>query len=115
MEKFIFISYCVLHGIAFLIIGYIAIDLYKSKNRHKNKHKNESRNKVHFYVARDKDGDLWIYLGKPFRCNTMFSSPLSHLFAMPCGVFNYLGLNKKDYDNLKWEDEPVEVFLNLDD
>lgn len=73
------------------------------------------RNKVHFYVARDKDGDLWIYLGKPFRGSTMFSSPVSHLFAMPCGVFNYLGLNKKDYDNLKWEDEPVEVFLSLED
>ena len=25
------------------------------------------------------------------------------------------GLNDKDYANLKWEDEPVEVFLNLDD
>lgn len=108
MEKFIFISYCILHGIAFLMLGYIAIVLYSSKNKSKNK----SRNKVHFYVARDKDGDLWIYLGKPFRCSTMFSSPLSHLFAMPCGVFNYLGLNKKDYDNLKWVDEPVEVFLN---
>lgn len=111
MEKFLFILYCILHGIAFLIIGYTAIVLYRSKN----KAKNESRSKVHFYVARDKDGDLWIYLGKPFRGRTMFSSPLSHLFAMPCDVFNYLGLNKKDYDNLKWEDEPVEVFLNLDD
>ena len=28
---------------------------------------------------------------------------------------NSLGLNKDDYANLKWEDEPVEVFLNLED
>ena len=27
----------------------------------------------------------------------------------------YLGLNKADYDNLKWEDEPVEVFVNMED
>ena len=29
--------------------------------------------------------------------------------------FNSFGINKNDYDNLKWEDEPVEVFLNLKD
>ena len=29
--------------------------------------------------------------------------------------FNDLGLNLDDFKNLKWEDEPVEVFLNLED
>lgn len=94
------------------IVAFIIVLCYEYKIR--NLHA-QLRSKVHFYVARDKDGDLWIYLGKPFRGRTMFSSPLSHLFAMPCDVFNYLGLNEKDYDNLKWEDEPVEVFLNLED
>ena len=26
--------------------------------------------------------------------------------------FSKFGLNINDYDNLKWEDEPVEVFVN---
>ena len=29
--------------------------------------------------------------------------------------FGILGLNKEDYDSLKWEDETVEVFLNMED
>ena len=68
MEKFFFIEYCVLHGIAFLMIGYISIVLYKQKN----KHKNESKNKVHFYVARDESRGLWLYIGKPIRGKTEF-------------------------------------------
>ena len=118
MEKFIFISYCVLHGIAFLIIGYIAIDLYKSKNRHKNKHKNESRNKVHFYVARDKSDSLYLYLGKPERLSSCFVSS----GGTCCGPlmigdlhFKDFGINLDDFKDLKWEDEPVEVFLSLED
>lgn len=71
-------------------------------------------NKIHFYVARDKNGELWLYIGKPIRGTNMFSSPLSNLFILPCNIFNHLGLNKKDYGNLKWEDEPVEVFLNME-
>lgn len=75
----------------------------------------EPRNNVHFYVARDKDGDIYLYLGKPVRITEEF---------IPCnggttlegvkGFLNY-GLNENDYDNLKWEDEPVEVFLNMED
>ena len=29
--------------------------------------------------------------------------------------FPKFGLNVHDYANLRWEDEPVEVFLNLED
>ena len=28
---------------------------------------------------------------------------------------NHLGLNENDYANLKWEDEPLEVFVNMED
>lgn len=28
---------------------------------------NEPKNNVHFFVARDKDERLWLYIGKPFR------------------------------------------------
>ena len=27
----------------------------------------------------------------------------------------WFGLNKHDYDLLKWKDEPVEVFINMED
>lgn len=29
--------------------------------------------------------------------------------------FKGFGLNENDYANLKWEDEPVEVFINMED
>ena len=29
--------------------------------------------------------------------------------------FSIYGLNPDDFKNLKWEDEPIEVFLNLED
>ena len=50
MDKVVFIAYYVLHGVALLMICYIAIVLYKSKNK--------PSNKVHFYVARDRAGGL---------------------------------------------------------
>ena len=71
------------------------------------------KNKVHFYVARDKNGKLWLYMGKPVRNIDTF-----HPCAEGCTVdvgeyfFNF-GLNPKDFEHLKFEDEPVEVFLNL--
>ena len=73
-------------------------------------------NKMHFYVARDKDGSLWLYMGKPVREDREFySGPGSKVFALACHSFNCFGLSEDDYAKLKWEDEPVEVFLNLED
>ena len=74
----------------------------------------EPRNKVHFYVARDKNESLWLYLGKPIRVAHMFvkghGSPLTESYR-----FQEFGLNENDFDNLKWEDEPVEVFIKMED
>lgn len=74
-------------------------------------------NKVHFYVARDLDGSLWIFIGKPFRETNIFNAriPGSCTRLSDNKVFKYFGLNKNDYDSLKWGDEPIEVFLNLED
>ena len=72
-------------------------------------------NNVHFYVAREKSGALWLYMGKPIRTSVGF------LYSHYCrflgiGVeFSQYGLNMHDFDNLKWEDEPVEVFINFKD
>ena len=72
------------------------------------------KNKVHFYVARDKNGKLWLYMGKPVRCDDAFIADLSKGNALTNINFRCFGLDVKDYANLKFEDEPVEVFLNLE-
>ena len=70
---------------------------------------------IHFYVARDKDGDLYLYLGKPIRMTEDFiQCKGGNILEGAKGFLNY-GINENDYKDLKWEDEPVEVFLNLGD
>ena len=66
-------------------------------------------NEVHFYVARDKNGRLYLYRGKPFRRDTYF---YGNVFSLNLKSFD---LNENDYKDLKWEDEPLEVFLNMED
>lgn len=74
------------------------------------------KNKVRFYVARDKNGDLYLYLGKPTRCSCNFVNLYGSLGTFASKYdFKDFGLNPDDFDGLKWEDEPVEVFLNLKD
>ena len=77
----------------------------------------ETRNKVHFYVARDKNESLWLYLGKPIRKDSIFS--VAYGTYGSCVInkcfFKDFGLNENDFDNLKWEDEPVEVFIKMED
>ena len=76
----------------------------------------EPRNNVHFYVARDKNGPLWLYMGKPIRDRIIFI-PCREKGVLYMGRNSELkkyGLNENDYEDLKWEDEPVEVFINLE-
>lgn len=89
------------YGFAVILMGCVALKNKKYKN------------KVHFYVARDKNGDLWLYLGKPFRGDTEFYT-LSKVFCFTCDLSRF-GLKYENFDSLKWEDEPVEVFLNMKD
>lgn len=90
------------------------IPYYKCKIRHF-----KQRNKVHFYVARDKDGGLFLYMGKPIRRETEFYSELyddNNVEFYCCDEsFEVFGLNTNDYVDLKWEDEPIEVFVNMED
>ena len=76
---------------------------------------NEPKNNVHFYVARDKSGELFLYLKKPVRTSNTFISCRGGIFIEVTENFSIYGLNPDDFKNLKWEDEPVEVFLNLED
>ena len=95
--------------LAFIILDFVS-DKVKSTSSKK-------RNRVHFYVARDKNGLLYLYIGKPERAYSCF--------IISCGVcvsrienecdFKKFGLKADDFKDLKWEDEPLEVFLNMED
>lgn len=76
----------------------------------------EPRNNVHFYVARDKNNELGLWFGKPYRgIENWICVGYSVIIASGDRELNLCRLNIEDYDNLKWEDEPLEVFLNLED
>ena len=89
------------YGFAVILMGCVALKNKKYKN------------KVHFYVARDKNGDLWLYLGKPFIGDSEFYTS-SKVFCFTCDLSRF-GLKYENFDSLKWEDEPVELFLNMED
>ena len=92
------------------ILTFIVVILYECKIKNLS---TKPKNTVHFYVARDKDGGLWLYLSKPIRMKEQF---VARCYGKTLGnYFSNYGLNINDYDNLKWEDEPIEVFLNLED
>lgn len=92
-------------GVFFTLIIFLTGEIVKDK---------KSINKVHFYVARDKDGILWLYIGKPIRKTCTFFSCDCGKILISSEEFSKYGLNIHDFDYLKWEDEPVEVFLNLE-
>ena len=77
--------------------------------------KTKLRNRVHFYVARDQNESLWLYLSKPRRLGTKFCACERGNALTISKYFSKYGLSVRDFDSLKCEDEPVEVFLNLDD
>ena len=77
--------------------------------------KTKPKNRVHFYVARDQNESLWLYIGKPrlgtiTYCPTVKCEIIGGIF-----VFPVVGLDENDYANLKFGDEPVEVFLNMEE
>ena len=73
------------------------------------------KNKVHFYVARDKNSLLYLYLGKPKRADFYFMPCKDGYCFVDIPDLRKFGLNPDDFKDLKLENEPVEVFLNLDD
>lgn len=107
MERIICIILLVLY-VVIMIIMYCIV-LFKKKET--------SKNKVHFYVARNKNGELWLYIGKPKRgYDTFFFCSSDAVMYLGHGdTLKMYGLNEHDYDSLKWEDKPVEVFLNMKD
>ena len=72
-------------------------------------------NRVHFYLARDKNVELLLYMSKPFRGINRFHEHQNGCIITSDDDLSNFGLNKDDYANLKWEDEPVEVFIKMED
>ena len=94
--------------LAFIILDFVT-DKVKSTSSKK-------RNRVHFYVARDMDGAIYLYLGKPKRSKFSFMTyGVASTFIADESYFKNAGLNTDDFKDLKWEDEPVEVFVNMED
>lgn len=77
----------------------------------------EPVNKVRFYVARDKDCTLRLYMGKPIRLESAFVSCWKEggkCMGLDSDLRMY-GLNENDYADITWECEPLEVFVNMED
>ena len=96
--------------LAFIVLEFVE-DKVKSASSKK------KINRVKFYVARDKNGLLYLYAGNPERAYSCF---LAHCGACICHLekeydFKKFGLKSDDFKDLKWEDEPLEVFLNMED
>ena len=100
-----FISFIL--GAVFMLMSICIVAMGKEK---------EPKNNVHFYVARNQDRKLFLYLGKPIRCATVFCGCVAEgVYIMTHNYFKDFGLNENDYKDLKWEDEPLEVFVNMED
>lgn len=54
------------------------------------------------YVARDKNGSLWLYSEKPHR-------EILDVWWSESG--NSMQINSEEFPQLKWKDEPIEVKL----
>ena len=93
--------------LAFIVHDFVA-DKVKSKSSKKISH-------VKFYVARDMGGRLYLYLGKPFRGDGEFHGVAGKNIFVLTNNFKSFGLNQDDFKDLKWEDGPVEVFVNMED
>lgn len=91
------------------IIAFIIVLCYEYKIRNLSA---KPKNKVHFYVARDKGGELYLYMDKPVRASNEFLASHHGRLIRAEKYFSKFGLNVRDFDNLTWEDEPVEVFIN---
>lgn len=70
--------------------------------------------RAQFYVARDKYNNLlYLYFGKPIKGIDRFHACYNGCIVACTDHLSDFGLSPKDFENLKFEDEPVEVFLEL--
>ena len=75
----------------------------------------EPRNKVKFYVTRDINKEFTLWIGRPLLFVGIWLPTEKAHMIITSNNMTAFGLNIDDYKDLKWEDEPVEVFLNVED
>lgn len=94
------------------IVIYILVNYHRHEKLLNDYEKNH--NQVKFYVVRFKYNNfLYLYLGKPRRDTCVFFVGDKGSIVAREDNFTNFGLNPKDFENLKFEDEPVEVVLHL--
>ena len=97
-----------------LTLTFIVLEFVEDKVKSKF---SKNRNHVKFYVARDKDGFIYLYIGNPERRHGCFIGSYRErsVAIIDENDFKMFGLKADDFKDLKWEDEPVEVFVNMED
>ena len=75
--------------------------------------KTKPKNNVHFYVARDKYGGIYLYLSKPVRSGSCFYPDFCGALIASEPNFKNFDLEVEDFKDITWDDGPVEVFLKL--
>ena len=73
------------------------------------------KNKVHFYITRDVNKEFTLWIGRPFLFGGIWIPTEKAHMIITSNNMTAFGLNMDDFENLKWNDKPVEVFLNLED
>lgn len=111
------ITKLIMLGIAFVCavtLVFIVLDFVADKVKNTSSKK---INRVHFYVARDKDGFIYLYIGNPKRRHGCFIGSYRErsVAIIDENDFKMFGLKADDFKDLKWEDEPLEVFLNMEE
>ena len=105
MEEICLLSF--LAGMLFTVIVDTYIFGYFKRNSH---------NDVHFYVTRDTNRTLELWIGKPERiCGKYWTHKSGDAVSKITDdrFINSFNLNISDFDNLTYDDEPLEVFLIL--
>ena len=92
------------------IIAFVTVFYYERKIRNLSL---KLKNNVHFYVARDKYGDIYLYLSKPVRSGSCFYPDFCGGLIASEPNFKNFDLKVENFKDITWDDGPVEVFLKL--
>lgn len=107
-QTLLFLMCCVIVIIACIVSAFTFIIFCVERTK-----KKKLENNVHFYVARDKNDTLYLYLSKPVKSGSCFYPKFCGGLIASEPNFKNFDLEVEDFKDLKWDDEPVEVFLNL--
>lgn len=72
------------------------------------------KNEVHFYITRDINKEFTLWIGRPLLIEGIWIPTENAYMIITSNNMTAFGLNINDFENLKWDDKPVEVFLNLE-